>query len=85
MTISHSSERETTIRNILQEAKTIAVVGFSTHSDRPGYYVPAYLQAHGYCIIPINPNLMQALGEKAYHDLLAIPEPVDHISQRSNP
>jgi hypothetical protein len=41
--------------------------------------VPAYLQRQGYRIIPVNPNLEQALGEKAYPDLLAVPEPVDVV------
>ncbi len=66
-------------RRILQAAKTLAVVGLSHREDRPGYYVPAYMQAAGYRIIPVNPNLDEALGEKAYPDLLSIPEPVDVV------
>jgi predicted CoA-binding protein len=66
-------------RGILQAAKTLAVVGLSGREDRPGYYVPAYMQAAGYRIIPVNPNLEAALGEKAYPDLLSIPEPVDVV------
>jgi predicted CoA-binding protein len=66
-------------RGILQAAKTLAVVGLSRREDRPGYYVPAYMQAAGYRIVPVNPNLDEALGEKAYPDLLSIPEPVDVV------
>ena len=64
---------------ILRNAKTIAVVGMSTQPERPSHSVPAYLQAHGYRIIPVNPSLDQALGEQAYPDLLSVPEPVDVV------
>ena len=67
------------LRRILSTVKTVAVVGFSSKPDRPGYSVPAYLQSKGYRIIPVNPNLEEALGEHAYPDLLSIPEPVDVV------
>ncbi len=67
------------INKILIETKTIAVVGFSRRQSRAGYYVPAYLQGHGYRIIPVNPYLEEALGEKAYPDLASIPHPVDLV------
>ncbi|MEK6588682.1 MAG: CoA-binding protein [Chloroflexota bacterium] len=66
-------------RRILREVKTIAVVGLSRRESRPGYYVPAYMQAAGYRILPVNPHLDEALGEKAYPDLLSIAEPVDMV------
>lgn len=64
---------------ILAETKTIAVVGLSARPARAGYYVPAYLQKQGYRIIPVNPHLKEALGEKAYTALTAVPEPVDLV------
>ncbi len=64
---------------ILETIKTVAVVGLSPRPSRAGYYVPAYLQEAGYRIIPVNPHLKQALGEKAYPDLLSVPEPVDLV------
>jgi predicted CoA-binding protein len=64
---------------IMTSAKSIAVVGLSSSPYRAGYYVPAYLQAQGYRIIPVNPNLEESLGEKAYPDLAAVPEPVDLV------
>lgn len=67
------------IPEILQTAKTIAVVGFSSNSTRAGYYVPAYLQEQGYRIIPVNPFLSEGLGEPAYADLTDIPQPVDLV------
>lgn len=68
-----------TITHLLDTVKTIAVVGLSSDPSRAGYYVPAYLQKHGYRIIPVNPTLQQALGEKAYPDLASIPHPVDLV------
>lgn len=68
-----------TIRKIMKETKTIAVVGLSSRPSRPGYYVPAYLQQNGYQIIPVNPHLDKVLGEKVYNRLSDIPEPVDLV------
>lgn len=72
-------EKDQTIEKILGNTKTIAVVGLSSKKARAGYYVPAYLQKHGYRIIPVNPYLEEALGEKAYAELAEIPNPVDLV------
>ncbi len=64
---------------ILKGIKTIAVVGISDKNDRPNYTVPEYLQSAGYRIIPINPNLTEVLGERAYPDLGRVPEPIDAV------
>jgi predicted CoA-binding protein len=72
-------DREDAISYILTNAKTIAVVGLSSHNHRAGYYVPAYMQQHGYRTIPVNPHLEEALGEQAYPDLDSIPMPVDLV------
>ena len=79
MNTHYKFKDQETIANILQDYHTIAVVGLSSQPERAGYYVPAYLQGHGYRIIPVNPNLDQALGEKAYPDLLTVPGPVDLV------
>lgn len=67
------------IQSILEDTKTIAVVGFSSRKERAGYYVPAYLQAQGYRIIPVNPSVDNALGEKGYSNLRDVPIPVDLV------
>jgi predicted CoA-binding protein len=68
-----------TIERILRETKRIAVVGLSSRPMRAGYYVPAYLQEQGYEIVPVNPYLEEALGEKAYPDLTQVPGDVDLV------
>ena len=68
------------MRNILETTRTIAVVGFSHRESRAGYRIPAYMQRAGYRIIPINPYIGSALGEKAYPDLLEVPEPIDLVN-----
>ena len=67
------------MEKIMAEAKTIAVVGFSSKPAKAGYYVPAYLKEQGYRIIPVNPNLSEGLGETAVPTLTAIAEPVDLV------
>jgi uncharacterized protein len=58
-----------TIRTILDNTKTIAVVGLSDKPDRPSFRVSKYMQQEGYRIVPVHPNVTQALGEKAYPTL----------------
>jgi predicted CoA-binding protein len=58
-----------TIRTILDNTKTIAVVGLSDKPDRPSFRVSKYMQQEGYRIIPIHPTVTRALGEKAYPTL----------------
>jgi len=67
------------LKQILTSTRTIAVVGLSDKTDRPSHTVAAYLQKQGYRIIPVNPNLSEVLGEKAYPGLKDIPEPVDVV------
>lgn len=68
-----------TIAQILQETRTIAVVGLSPRPERDSHDVAQYLQRQGYRIIPVNPNIDAVLGERAYPDLLSIPEPIDMV------
>lgn len=62
-----------TIREILEESKTIAVVGCSDNPERDSHKVPAYLQKRGYRIVPVNPKYRSILGEKCYPNMQAIP------------
>src|SRR5215472_11917990 len=67
------------IGKLLTNAKTIAVVGLSNSPLRPSHGVSAYLQSHGYRIIPVNPQIKGALGEKAVATLSAINEKIDIV------
>jgi uncharacterized protein len=62
------------LRALLGDAHTIAVVGLSSKPDRPSNSVAAYLQDHGYRIVPVNPNETEVLGERAYPSLRDLPE-----------
>jgi predicted CoA-binding protein len=68
-----------TLRRILKQTKTIAVVGLSANWWRPSYFAAKYLQEHGYRIIPVNPQYAEVLGEKCYPGLRAIPFKVDVV------
>lgn len=63
------------IGEVLAKSKNIAVVGLSSSPMRPSYGVAAYMQTNGYKIIPVNPTINGALGEKAYPTLAEVPEP----------
>lgn len=67
------------IGEVLKKARTIAVVGLSSSPLRPSYGVAAYLQQHGYRIVPVNPNIRGALGEKAWPSLLEAPGKFDIV------
>jgi predicted CoA-binding protein len=68
------------ITKLLQDAKTIAVVGLSDNPLRPSHGVAAYLQSHGYRIIPVNPQIESCLGEKAYASLREITGKIDIVN-----
>jgi hypothetical protein len=68
------------ITELLKNSKTIAVVGLSDSPLRPSHGVSAYMQTQGYRIIPVNPKISEALGEKAYESLLNIPEKIDIVN-----
>jgi predicted CoA-binding protein len=64
---------------ILRSARTIAIVGLSANPRRPSHGVARYLQRAGYRIIPVNPNVSEVLGERAYATLAELPGPVDVV------
>jgi uncharacterized protein len=68
-----------TLRRILRENKSIAVVGLSADWFRPSYFAAKYLIDHGYKVIPVNPRYEEILGEKCYKSLRDIPGRVDVV------
>ena len=67
------------IRQLLTEARTIAVVGASSSPDRPSHGIMRKLLSVGYRVIPVNPRETEVLGQKAYASLADIAEPVDIV------
>ncbi len=63
-----------TLRTILRESKTIAVVGLSANWFRPSYFAAKYMLDHGYKVIPVNPQYQEVLGQKCYKSLRDIPK-----------
>ena len=77
MILTH--EQAATIRKVLRDSKTIAVVGLSPKPHRPSHQVASYLMEVGYTIIPVNPGQDAILGRTCYPNLRAIPTPVDMV------
>jgi predicted CoA-binding protein len=68
------------VTELLAQARTIAVVGLSGDPLRVSHGVSAYMQSHGYRIIPVNPQIDSSLGERAYPSLLDVPEKIDIVN-----
>lgn len=67
------------LAEIYRSTRTIAVVGASTDESKAAHRIPAYLQAQGYRIIPVNPGSDEVLGEQPVASLVEISEPVDVV------
>ncbi len=68
------------IRSVLASARTVAIVGLSTHRQKASYFVATYLQSHGYRVIPVHPKASEILGEPAYPALPQVPDSVDLVA-----
>ena len=68
-----------TLRRILRDCRSVAVVGLSAEWHRPSHFAAKYLQQHGYRIIPVNPRYTEVLGERCYASLTDIEEKVDLV------
>ena len=75
----HASSREE-ITRLLQDCRTIAVVGLSSNPARPSYRVASYMQQQGKVVIPVNPRETDVLGERAYPSLSAVPGSIDLVN-----
>ncbi len=68
-----------TLRRILRDCRTVAIVGLSADWHRPSNFVGKYLQQHGWRIVPVNPRYDRILGERSYASLEEIPFAVDMV------
>ena len=67
------------VKAILENSRTVAVVGISPKAERDSHQVARYLKEQGYRIVPVNPGQKEILGETCYPNLKAIPFPVDMV------
>jgi uncharacterized protein len=79
--MNHDSYPDTYIRAILDDVKTIAIVGASANNVRPSYFVQKYLIDKGYEVYPVNPGQAgkEILGRPCYATLADIPVPIDMV------
>ncbi|TNE34272.1 MAG: CoA-binding protein [Alphaproteobacteria bacterium] len=79
--MDHENYEDAYIADILNEVKTIAIVGASDNPSRPSYYVMKYLKRKGYTVIPVNPGKagIKIVGETVYASLSDIPGSVDMV------
>ena len=68
-----------TLRRILREAKTVAIVGLSANWYRPSFFAAKYLIDHGYRVIPVTPAYEEVLGERCVPSLSELAEPPDIV------
>ena len=79
--MTHDSYSSDDIRGILTSVKTVALVGASSNTVRPSYFMMKYLLDKGYEVIPVNPGLagQELLGQMVYASLKDIPKPIDMV------
>ena len=77
--LAMSINSKETIRRILDECRTIAVVGLSSDPSRASNSVSGYMKRNGYRVIAVNPNETAVFGERAYPDLFAVPEKIQLV------
>lgn len=80
MKMTWKNPNDNEIKAILENAKTIAVVGLSANKEKTAYQIAKIMQDKGYKIIPVNPTVDSVLGEKAYGSLTDIDIPFDIIN-----
>lgn len=69
-----------TPQEILARSVTIAVVGASRDPGKTAYAVPLQMLRHGWRVIPVNPFADEIWGERCYHSLAEVPEPIDLVN-----
>ena len=73
-------ENDAAMREVLTQAKVIAVVGHSDKRDRTSYQIAQFLRQVGYTVYPVNPNIQEIDGQPCYASLQAVPEPIDIVN-----
>ncbi len=74
------NENDARMRTVLQNARTIAVVGHSDNPARTSYQIAQYLRRVGYTVYPVNPTVAEIDGERSYASLADVPQPIDIVN-----
>jgi uncharacterized protein len=77
--VAHQNSPDAVIRQVLSDARTIAVVGASSDPSRPSHGIFARLLGFGYRVVPINPKESAVLGQVAFPTLADVPFPIDIV------
>lgn len=79
--MNHDSYEPAYLKNVLQSARVIALVGASPNPDRPSHSVMRFLQSRGYRVVPVNPGQAgkEINGETVFATLADVPVPVDMV------
>src|SRR5262245_45869947 len=77
--MAHVNPSDETLKTLLTNAKTIAMVGASSNPEKASHGIMQKLQSVGYKVIPVNPRETEILGERAYPSLAEIPVPIDIV------
>lgn len=72
-------DEQATIKKVLENSRTFAVVGCSPDPFRASHQVAVFLKDHGYRVVPVNPGAGEILGEPCYPDLKSVPEDIDVV------
>jgi predicted CoA-binding protein len=79
------TDSDADLRKILELSRVVAIVGESNDHYYTSYQVAQYLKQMGYTVYPVNPNIHQVDGDRAYPTLAAIPEPIDVVDVFRDP
>jgi predicted CoA-binding protein len=83
--MAFTNPKDDVIRDLLEQANVIAVIGLSPKQNRPSHGVARALQGFGYRIIPVRPIVKEVLGEQAYARLEDVPDKIDLVDVFRNP
>jgi predicted CoA-binding protein len=77
--MAHRNPSDDTLRELLTNARSIAMIGASSNPEKASHGIMQQLQKVGYHVIPINPRETEVLGERAFASLSDVPEPIDIV------
>jgi predicted CoA-binding protein len=77
--MAHVNPADADLKQLLTDARTIAIVGASSNPDKTSHGIMQKLQSVGYRVIPVNPRETEVLGERSFPSLIDVPERIDIV------